>query len=618
MLYLDTPLEVTDSETATFSGNTWEVTLVKTSGQINSGDYLSLYKKTGFSTKLIKQKSLQNYNNFVFDGTTIKAYAKNNSDDEWQLVESLTATAGTYYLQWSTNSATVTFDSFIKTPVNTSTSLNYLNDTKANASDLDTKIGIEDEIFNPEEEIISGYDISQLTNGYIYCFGKNLEMVLTFKTENLEATHSITLRGYSPNNANYEVDKTGPNGYDSIKYIYDNGVLTREHFMSDNSKTPIVTTIGSSYECTWFKIDASLYSNSLTPTQPYVDISLKSYYNSNLLNTQDALEYLDNNNLHWSEDVLTSTESGVCKTEVFENITDSSLLINLPLDECYTKYIHDSYPTKKYLNIGGEQYYLGQLREIIITCDNKTLSVRQNAAHEMFRLCVDTSKNYSIECRTQSGYRCYVETYVHPVDTSMNAVQSIKYLNSTKLSTTDIMLDLGLNENSEQFVFDVNNQGYNVYGDFIIDEYETNAESYTPLWLYDGGMLITNWVKLQDVTDSLKCENGILSFKHVEYGDFTYRLKDYLNISLQIFNASEYHNITFKTTKYNKLNAKQSITHLNDTKANKTEVDNKVGKFDTVLSVNDGETNTDYNVEGALDYLNNEIKAMTVIDCGVF
>lgn len=73
----------------------------------------------------------------------------------------------------------------------------------------------------------------------------------------------------------------------------------------------------------------------------------------------------------------------------------------------------------------------------------------------------------------------------------------------------------------------------------------------------------------------------------------------------------------------------ESLVYINDEKADiniveqltndiNTVLYNKVGKFDTVLSVNDGETNTDYNVEGALDYLNNEIKAMSVIDCGVF
>ena len=457
-------------------------------------------------------------------------------------------------------------------------------------------------------------------------------MLLTFKSEKVESTAPITLWGYTKNDTE-TIDTTTPDGYDNIKYIYDNGVLTREHFMSDNSKTPIVTTISLESEYFWFKIDAAAYSNSLIPEQPYVDISLKSYYNGDLFNTKGALEYLDNNHLHWNEDVLTSTESGVCKTEVFENITDSSLFINLPLDECYSKYI--SFPGAAYmsLNIGEEQIYLGAWDTIVITCDNKTLSIRQDAAHEMFRLCVDNTKNYSIECRPHSGNRCYIDTYVHPVDTSMNAVQSIKYLNSTKLSNNDIMLDFGLNENSEQVVFDINNKEYKVYEDFIIDEYVTNAESYTPLWLYDGRVLITNWVKLQDVTDSLKCENGILSFKHVKYGDFTYRLKNYLHISLQIYNASEYHNITFKTTKYNKLNAKESLSYLNNNKADKTEVESsinelevnlnsnlstKVGKYDTVLSVNDGETVTTYNVEGALDYLNNEIKAMTVIDCGVF
>lgn len=83
-------------------------------------------------------------------------------------------------------------------------------------------------------------------------------------------------------------------------------------------------------------------------------------------------------------------------------------------------------------------------------------------------------------------------------------------------------------------------------------------------------------------------------------------------------------------------NTQQSILKVWNNKANKSDVessiaevetainginttlDSKVGKYDTVLSVNDGETVTTYNVEGALDYLNNEIKAMTVIDCGVF
>ena len=70
--------------------------------------------------------------------------------------------------------------------------------------------------------------------------------------------------------------------------------------------------------------------------------------------------------------------------------------------------------------------------------------------------------------------------------------------------------------------------------------------------------------------------------------------------------------------KADKTEVESSLEHLNDTKADKTEVDNKVGKFDTVLSVNDGEYNTDYNVEGALGYLQSEIEAMNVIDCGTY
>lgn len=77
------------------------------------------------------------------------------------------------------------------------------------------------------------------------------------------------------------------------------------------------------------------------------------------------------------------------------------------------------------------------------------------------------------------------------------------------------------------------------------------------------------------------------------------------------------------------LNTKESLNYLNENKADKVEVktsisdinitlDNKLGKFDTVLSVNDGEYNTDYNVEGALGYLQSEIEAMNVIDCGTY
>ena len=142
MLYIDTPLEITGTETAYFSGDIWEVTLVKNSGQINSGDSLFLEKKIGgVYTNQIMHQSLQNYYKFEFDGTTINAYTKNNSNDNWELVQSTEASAGSYRLNWYIESTAVTFDCFITTPINTSTSLNYLNDNKANTSDVDTKLG---------------------------------------------------------------------------------------------------------------------------------------------------------------------------------------------------------------------------------------------------------------------------------------------------------------------------------------------------------------------------------------------------------------------------------------------------------------------------------------------
>ena len=77
------------------------------------------------------------------------------------------------------------------------------------------------------------------------------------------------------------------------------------------------------------------------------------------------------------------------------------------------------------------------------------------------------------------------------------------------------------------------------------------------------------------------------------------------------------------------INTKDSLEYLNENKADKVEVetsisdvnialDNKLGKFDTVLSVNEGEIITDYNVEGALGYLKSEIETMNVIDCGTY
>lgn len=219
------------------------------------------------------------------------------------------------------------------------------------------------------------------------------------------------------------------------------------------------------------------------------------------------------------------------------------------------------------------------------------------------------------------------------INSYLNTKSSFEYLTNkmslldTKIGKEDVMLN-----------------GYIVRSvEYVLNQENESLELNTSLWD------ITMSSMLNSCTYELKYPNGevictfhddtmlsrmgtTLIITHVGKTQEKLTLLNYAWLILKLKTVGDdYIAVVTVTSKVNsELNTKESLTVLEQNKVDKltlayeveslfTKVDNsKVGKYDTVLSVNDGETNTDYNVEGALEYLNNEIKAMTVIDCGVF
>ena len=190
------------------------------------------------------------------------------------------------------------------------------------------------------------------------------------------------------------------------------------------------------------------------------------------------------------------------------------------------------------------------------------------------------------------------------------AAQMVSNINS-KIGKDDEMINLGTFNETQIFndSFDTSLRDLGENWEAII-----NINNSNPGGVFIGGIDVTtppfSGIKISCVNNIVSVYQGDNLMGSVEYnGNLGIMFVDPVSGEIVI-------------TKKNSLNTQDSFTYLNSAKADKSDVEvslnSKVGKYDTVLSINDGETKTDYNVEGALDYLNNEIQAMSVIDCGVF
>lgn len=214
------------------------------------------------------------------------------------------------------------------------------------------------------------------------------------------------------------------------------------------------------------------------------------------------------------------------------------------------------------------------------------------------------TKNSLIHLDETKADKSEVETAVAELETSLD----------TKIGKDDVMLSLGVTEST----YSLNVMGSNVFTPYVSgnnwkitvtgrdSSYFLSKEGQPQFMSFGSTAETPTWIYTHN-NGTLTVESDNQPSIYQIDPNASYRISHEYGSTIEVVIESS-----------SELNTKDSLTHLNDIKANKSEVDNKVGKYDTVLSVNDGETKTDYNVEGALDYLKSEIEAMNVINCGVY
>ena len=411
----------------------------------------------------------------------------------------------------------------------------------------------------------------------------------------------------------------------TIKFIHNNGELKIIYWTYNESESSETITIDPS---AYYEVE-SVESNSGVATVTISNGAGESF------NTSDALNYL-NNEIEFKAnksdvDTKIGKEDGMLSGG--KNITSYTLDVNnkttpyiLSGDSWrvdfesnksyYDIKLVDSngidaytfYGSGPYVGLGYLQYENGSLTSPAFE-NPSTLQINLNDTYQIVYL--DTNPT-----------DCYINVSVES-DTLLNTQQSFIHLNNTKadkidldtkIGKDDVMLSLGVTEST----YSLNVMGSNVFTPYVSgnnwkitvtgrdSSYFLSKEGEPQFMSFGSTAENPTWIYTHN-NGTLTVESGNQPSIYQIDPTASYRIshEDGSTIEVVIESSSE-------------LNTKDSLTHLNDIKANKSEVDNKVGKFDTVLSVNDGETNTDYNVEGALDYLKSEIEAMNVINCGVY
>lgn len=369
-------------------------------------------------------------------------------------------------------------------------------------------------------------------------------------------------------------------------------------------------------------------------------------------NTSESISYLNEKTSNVSA-ILANDKIGKTDNMVYvENaIIDESYVLNQKntsidvYNDVYWKIecvAESGYPSYELTNNRGEVIYslYGEGPYV-----NKLTLIHNNGELEIITYSgegeMSTSKKtitsyltYTLKLTSNHSSKITVST---PKTGYLNVKETLNYLNKEKIDVSDlepvnITLEgkighedtmLSFTTLTEEFTEELIGNGEsevssNLFagGSYWVLDVTLNNYGLLTLCNTNGGEVVYNYNADGPMEKHITftCNNGILTIdygfqpeqKEINvYGEYHIKLQSnsIANIKLSYYNSSNY---TTKT----------SIEYLNEQIQNNTS--NKLGKFDTVLSVNDGESNTEYNVEGALDYLNSEIQALNIINCGVY
>ena len=424
----------------------------------------------------------------------------------------------------------------------------------------------------------------------------------------------------------------------TIKFIHDNGELKIIYWPNNESEAS--ETIISIDPSAYYEVE-SVESNSGVATVTISNGAGESF------NTSNALNYL-NNEMKFKAD-KTEVESKIGKDDVMLplGVTESTYSLNVMGNNTFTPYVSGNNwkitvtgrESSYFLSKEGQPQFMyfnstSENPTYTYTHNNGTLTVESGNQPAIYQ--IDPTASYRIVHEGGSTIEVVIEA-----SSDLNTKDSLAHLNDTKANKSEVEDSLNQLRNNidtkighedtmlsfttltEEFTEELIGNGEsevssNLFagGSYWVLDVTLNNYGLLTLCNTNGGEVVYNYNADGPMEKHITftCNNGILTIdygfqpeqKEINvYGEYHIKLQSnsIANIKLSYYNSSNY---TTKT----------SIEYLNEQIQNNTS--NKLGKFDTVLSVNDGESNTEYNVEGALDYLNSEIQALNIINCGVY